>query len=362
MTPSHASLDSSRTARSSPVASGDPVLAYLEEARSLVAEELGAIIPHSTGPASLLYELMLDYPLRGGKALRPALCIATCRALGGHLESVLRTAAVLELYHNAFLIHDDVEDGSEKRRHEPTLHRLHGVPIAVNVGDGMLALAMEPLLDNIERVGLGRALRILRVVARMARESAEGQMIELDWVRRGDWTPSDRDYLRMVYKKTTWYTFLAPMLCGAVAAGATDVVLRRLARIATPLGLAFQIQDDVLNLVADESRYGKEIGGDLWEGKHTLVLIETLRRSAPDARERAVALLRRPRDGKSGEEVAWLHERVDDGGGIAYAREAAGVRAQRARRSLAWLLPELPPSIHRDFLAGIAEYVVERDR
>lgn len=361
MTP-QASLDSSRTPPPTPAAPGDPVLAYLEEARSLVAGEIGAIIPRGTGPASLLYELMLDYPLRGGKALRPALCIATCRALGGHLESVLRSAAVLELYHNAFLIHDDVEDGSEKRRHEPTLHRLHGVPIAVNVGDGMLALAMEPLLDNIERVGLGRALRILRLVARMARESAEGQMIELDWVRRGDWTPSDRDYLRMVYKKTTWYTFLAPMLCGAVAAGASDSFLRRLARIATPLGIAFQIQDDVLNLVADESRYGKEIGGDLWEGKHTLVLIETLRRAGPEARERAVALLRQPRAGKRAEEVAWLQGLVAAGNGVAWARAAAAVRARRARRSLARLLPDLPPSIHRDFLVGIAEYVVERDR
>lgn len=336
--------------------------AYLDECRRLVVQHLPQIVPRRDRYKGVLYDLMLDYPLRAGKALRPALAIAICRALGGRLESVLPSAAVLELYHNAFLIHDDVEDGSEKRRHEPTLHRLHGVPIAVNVGDGMLALAMEPLLDNIERVGLGRALRILRIVARMARESAEGQMIELDWVRRGDWTPSDRDYLRMVYKKTTWYTFLAPMLCGAVAAGAPDSFLSRLAHIATPLGIAFQIQDDVLNLVADESRYGKEIGGDLWEGKHTLVLIETLRRSGPEARARAVALLRQPRVAKEVEQVAWLQEHVYGGSGISYAREAAAVRARRARRSLAWLLPDLPPSIHRDFLVGIAEYVVERDR
>jgi geranylgeranyl diphosphate synthase type II len=88
---------------------------------------------------------MLDYPLREAKALRPAMCIATCRALGGSTEGVLQSATVLELYHNAFLIHDDVEDESEKRRDGTTLHRAHGVPVAINVGDGMLALALEPL-------------------------------------------------------------------------------------------------------------------------------------------------------------------------------------------------------------------------
>ena len=86
----------------------------------------------------MLFNLMLDYPLRDAKALRPALCIATCRALGGQLEEVLPSAAVLEFFHNAFLIHDDIEDQSELRRGAPTLHYAHGVPIAVNVGDAML--------------------------------------------------------------------------------------------------------------------------------------------------------------------------------------------------------------------------------
>ena len=113
-----------------------------------------------------LFDLILDYPLRGGKALRPTLSIATCRALGGRLEAVLPTAATLELYHNAFLIHDDIEDESLLRRGRPTLHVDHGIPIAINVGDAMLALSLQPLLDNVERVGLGPALRILRAVAR----------------------------------------------------------------------------------------------------------------------------------------------------------------------------------------------------
>src|SRR5262249_23215205 len=115
--------------------SSQDMLSYLGECRDLVLEEIGEILPTTEPYRTVLLELMLAYPRRQAKALRPALCIATCRALGGHLDSVLRSAAVLELYHNAFLIHDDVEDGSESRRDRPTLHRQHGVPIAVNVGD-----------------------------------------------------------------------------------------------------------------------------------------------------------------------------------------------------------------------------------
>lgn len=151
------------------------VEAYLADCRRLTVEEIRGIVPRNGRYRSVLYDLMLDYPLREGKALRPALAMATCRALGGPLEPVLRSAAVLELYHNAFLIHDDVEDGSESRRDRPTLHRIHGTPVAVNVGDAMLALALEPLLDNMRLLGLGKALRILMTVARMPASRPRGR-------------------------------------------------------------------------------------------------------------------------------------------------------------------------------------------
>ena len=335
--------------------------AYMADCRGLALDEIRRIMPPDHAHSGGLYCLMLDYPLRPAKALRPALCIAACRALGGHLEAVLPSAAVLELYHNAFLIHDDVEDGSEKRRREDTLHRIHGVPVAVNVGDGMLALTMQPLLDNMELIGLGRALRILEVVARMARESAEGQMMELDWIRASDWTPSDRDYVRMVYKKSAWYTFLTPLLVGAIAGGADRFFQQRLVRFATLLGVAFQIQDDVLNLVAEESDYGKEIDGDLWEGKHTLILIHAMRGAMPAERNRALECLRRPRAEKTEEGVRFLRELIDRSGSIAYAWSTAALRAQHAATQIDGIVKDLAPSVHRDFLRGVADFVVGRE-
>lgn len=319
----------------------DPVEAYLADCRDLALEELRRIVPAASGAAASLYDLVLDYPLREAKALRPALCIAACRALGGPLEGVLPSAAILELYHNAFLIHDDVEDDSEHRRGREALHREYGAPIAINVGDAMLALALEPLLDNMRVVGLGKALRILQLVARMARVSTEGQALELDWIRRGCWDLRAADYVRMVYKKTSWYTFVAPVMIGGIVAGATHAQLVALRKFASLLGIAFQIQDDVLNLTSEGSRYGKELAGDLWEGKRTLILLHAVQAASPAERERAHAILLKPRprlDGDARPQRTALHEQLD-----ALAR--AGELTAHARSTIEALLGEASPSV-----------------
>lgn len=383
---------------------------YLRDCRALALEEIRRIVPRGSRYSGGLYDVMLDYPLREAKGLRPALCVAACRALGGHLAAALPSAAVMELYHNAFLIHDDVEDGSELRRDAPTLHRVHGVPVAVNVGDAMLALALQPLLDNTRLLDLGRALRILEVVARMARESAEGQAMELQWIRHGDFDLTDRDYTRMVHKKTGWYTFIAPVAIGAIAADADPRVRGALERFAALLGIAFQIRDDVLNLVADEKAYGKEVGGDLWEGKHTLILLHALRHADPLERAEARRILALPRSAESGTraaaevldriapglaalevegvlapgarvavealvsgadwgarskgpaDVEYLMGLVGRYDSVGYAEAVASRWARRARRVLDSLGPGLRPSVHRDFLHGLVDYVVRRDR
>jgi geranylgeranyl diphosphate synthase type II len=339
---------------------------YLAECRELVIREIVEMMP-DVRHGGRLYELMRDYPLRGGKALRPALCIAACRSMGGYLESVLRTAAAIELYHNAFLVHDDVEDRSELRRAQPTLHRKHGVPIAVNVGDGMLALSMASLLANTAIVGVGKTLRILDVVSRMARESAEGQMMELDWIAGERWALTDQSYIRMVYKKTTWYSFITPMRVGAIAAGASEAIIDTSTKFATQLGIAFQIQDDVLNLQGNRE-YGKEVAGDLWEGKHTLMLIHALRCASELDRARAHHILAKPRPGesdaarsaKTAADVAFLRELIDRHDGLGHATRVAQRRVSRARRSLDAMTHRLAPSTHVDFLYALVDFTVRR--
>jgi geranylgeranyl diphosphate synthase, type II len=382
------------------------LLDYMGDCRTMVLDEMRGMIPKDGRLGSVLYDLVFDYPLRDAKALRPALCVATCCALGGSLEEVANSATVIELFHNAFLIHDDIEDGSEKRRSGPTLHRVHGLPVAINVGDAMFALTLEPLLENTRRLDLGRALRILKVIARMVRESAEGQALELAWIRDACWALADRDYLRMVHKKTTHYTFITPIVVGAIVAGETGDRLGRLRLFATALGAAFQIQDDVLNLAGDAERTGKEADGDLWEGKHTLVLLHAVRSCSEDERRRATAILRKRRpfdssasdrmmplrdlvgrlraegqlsarsaralargidaaagaeDFKTIEDVAFLRDLIRRQRSIDHARAIAVRRAQRARGMLGSLSRGWPPSLHRDFLHDLTTFVIERD-
>jgi geranylgeranyl diphosphate synthase type II len=334
---------------------------YLAECREMVLDEIHDIVPENRY-RPILYDLILDYPLRVGKAFRPSLCIAACRALGGRLQDVVHTAAVLELLHNAFLVHDDVEDGSELRRGSPTLHQQYGVPIAVNVGDGAFVLTLQPLLDNMHLLGMTKALRILQIIAQMTRESVEGQAIELDWVRRNDWTLRDRDYALMVHKKTCWYTFIAPMHIGAVITEQPPAHLALLRRYGSYVGIAFQIQDDVLNLVANEAHYGKEIGGDLWEGKHTLILLHMLRSASPAGQQEALRRLNKPRSEKTPEDIAVLYELVRSAGSIAYAQGVATSLAEKAETLLHAARPWMPPSVHRDFIHSMAQHVIRRDK
>ena len=175
------------------------------------------------------------------------------------------------------------------------------MPIAVNVGDAMLSMSLQPLLDNVERVGLGPALRILRAVAKMTRLTVDGQALELEWVRSNTWRLDDADYLKMVELKTSWYSFITPLQAGAIAAGGGPEQLAPLESLGRHLGAAFQITDDLLNLRADPEEYGKEIGGDIWEGKRTLMLLHALRCAEPNDRDRAVQILSKRRPSADGE-------------------------------------------------------------
>ena len=235
----------------------------------------------------------------------------------------------------------------------------------------------------------------------MTRRTVEGQAIELDWVRSNAWQLADADYLTMVELKTSWYSFITPLQVGALAAGARPEQLAALEPLGRHLGAAFQITDDLLNLRATPQDYGKEIGGDLWEGKRTLMLLHALRRAEPADRNRALQILakRRPaadtelrlgalldeltaRDelsatgraeilaqlraldsdsAKTLDDVRWLYRLLRQAGSLDHARAVAGEQADAAAAVLA-ALDWWPASRHRDVLGGLVDYVHERSR
>jgi geranylgeranyl diphosphate synthase type II len=165
----------------------------------------------------------------------------------------------------------------------------------------------------------------------------------------------------MCYKKTCWYTFIAPIRIGALINGAEWRQLAALRKYATYIGIAFQIQDDVLNLVADEKRYGKEIGGDLWEGKHTLILMHMMRSASENEARRARQILAKQRSDKTEAEVRFLCNLIEHYGSLDYARAISQQMAIKAEKSLHKAYEWIPASIHRDFLSGMVDYIVTRN-
>jgi len=312
-------------------------------------------------PRRYLYDLVADYPRRGGRAFRPSLCIATARIFGTPIDAAVRTAVSIELIHNAMLIHDDIEDESEERRGKPTMHEAEGVPIAINVGDMLSLLSMRPLLDNRQVLGPELSLRILEETDRMARESAEGQALELGWRRDNVTDVAEADYLLMVLKKTCWLATIHPSRMGALIGSGGRMNLDHCIRFGYFLGAAFQIQDDLLNLEGDATAYGKEIGGDILEGKRTLMLIDLLEKSTEKERKRIYSVLSQTREERSSEDVAWIRDQMDTYGCIGYARSVAQGLAGVAQYEFSKLYGHLPDSRDKQFIGALPAWVIERN-
>ncbi|UQA60374.1 polyprenyl synthetase family protein [Polyangium aurulentum] len=311
-------------------------------------------------PRRYLYDLVADYPRRGGRALRPSLCIATARAFGGRIDDAVATAASIELLHNALLVHDDIEDESQKRRGKPTMHEMWGVPMAINVGDTLTLLSLRPLLDNRRILGPRLAMRILEETERTARESAEGQALELGWRHDNIVHVRESDYLEMVLKKTCWLTTIHPSRVGALIGTSGGVDLEPFVRFGFLMGCAFQIQDDVLNLIGDEAAYGKELDGDIHEGKRTLMMIRLMERAQEDERRRVVEMLALPRSERTADHVRWVRSRMDAYGCIEYAQEVASGLAGAALAEFDVTYGHLPPSRDKDFIEELITWVIER--
>ena len=280
---------------------------------------------HPRPEIQLLYDMMRDYPRRGGKGLRSELLLLSAQAHGAapgspRWQGALWLGAVVELFQNWVLIHDDIEDDSEERRGKPALHRLHGAALAINAGDALHAY----MWAAVARADVPGAFD---EVLSMIHRTAEGQHLDLAWVEHGRWDLTEADYLEMVRLKTAYYTVTQPLRLGALAAGALPSPDFTAAGEA--LGAAFQIRDDVLNLLEDAGSYGKEIGGDLLEGKRTLITLHWLA-SAPEPQRRVfLEQMALPRSGKDPATVARILGWLRGSGSLAYAQRYADTQGRR---------------------------------
>lgn len=328
-----------------------PMLKALDEA-------IHQALPQEHAQAELdnFYRLIRNYPERGGKRLRGLLVLLSAAAHGADWRKGLELAAALELFQNWVLIHDDIEDGSLERRGTPALHRQVGMPVALNVGDA-LHVYMWRLLHNLQGFSDETRDKLLNEFETMIQRTAEGQHLDLYWVAEERFDISEGDYMQMVTLKSAHYTVISPLRLGAFCAKV--VPDERFHEAGEALGVAFQIRDDVLNLMPDIA-YGKEFAGDLLEGKRTLILAHLFAHASSAEREDIEARLAKTRDDKTEGDIRRLLGYIERYGSLAYAQSVAEQQAQQGLETLGAITEKLTNADATRELTGLLESLARR--
>ena len=225
----------------------------------------------------LLYAPIIYSMSGGGKRLRPTLLLLTAEAFGSDVEGAMPAAMAVEVFHNFTLLHDDIKDKADMRRGKPSVYAKWGGNVAILSGDAMLITAYK-YLSQLNGEQLSRVMPLFNT---MALEVCEGQQYDMDFEGKAE--VSVEEYIRMIELKTSALLSGSAMI-GATLAGASEEDAKRVYRFATELGLAFQLQDDMLDSYGDEA-LGKKIGGDILEGKQTYLMVQAMSRASESERE-----------------------------------------------------------------------------
>lgn len=329
---------------------------YLDRYASRVGEMVNAFIPQGSHADMdrYLYAPLRTFSENGGKRHRPLICFAACMAVGGDPIQALSSAAAIEHFHTAALIHDDIADEAQLRRGEPCLYRTEGIGLAINMGDLGLQLVngtvvKDPHLDDSTKV------RVLTELIEMTRRTIEGQALDIGWAREGRYDIKPEDYLIMATCKTAHYSGAVPLAIGAIIGGGTEAEIEGLRNYGLDTGLAFQIQDDLLNLIGKTESTKKGFRDDITEGKRTLVVVHALQNLEGVQRDRLIEIL-----SSHATEPAQLDEAVqimDEAGSIEYARNYAENLTSIAKNRL---IDMIEPSAARDLLISMADWFVNR--
>jgi geranylgeranyl diphosphate synthase, type II len=277
-------------------------LEFLKPYSALIEKNLQSL-PLPASP-SALYEPQRYILSSGGKRVRPVLVLMSCGICGSDINKALPAALAVELLHNFTLIHDDIMDQAGSRRGNPSVHTKWDEATAILAGDGMFVqslLQLQNLSVEIDHK------KVSEIFLNGINTVCEGQALDMEFENRKD--VSGKEYLKMIGGKTA-ALLSASMQIGGVCAGAGDEDLKKLDIIGTSLGLAFQIQDDWLDVVADPEKFGKRKAGDIYEGKKTFLMLSALENCGADDRDKLLSYLEQlPLTSKQVDEVIGIYEK-----------------------------------------------------
>jgi len=321
----------------------------LEKYAAMVNRQIEKYIPRTGHPVTL-HQPMWELLDRGGKRFRPALTLLFCKAVGGQERKALPAAAAVEILHNMTLIHDDIEDRSELRRGKPCIHIMFGESAAINSGDGMLIKVFEAVADG--PLDAATKVELTERFAKRAFQITRGQALEFELNSRKSFT--DEEVIEVLRNKTSALVALA-CEAGAIIGGARKSQLLAATRFGESIGVGFQIVDDLLNVIGDVRKYGKEIGGDIREGKRTIMAAHLVNSASAEDRDRFMSML-----GKSTisqDEISQAIEMYRRYGSLDHARKIADGYVEEGLRAL----KRLPRSDGRETLSAIAQFLVQRE-
>ena len=319
---------------------------YSSDIIKTIEDELSVITPNN------LQEASIYLTKAGGKMLRPALAVLTSEAVGGNKENAFKAGAAIELIHTFSLIHDDIMDDDDMRRGMPSVHKVWGEDVAILAGDTLFSKSFEIILSsNPKDIDPSQINQALATVADACVKICEGQALDMGFEDRYDVT--EDEYMEMIFKKTGALIAGATKV-GAIMGGASQDVVDAMYEYGRLIGLAFQIQDDYLDLASDEETLGKPIGSDIVKGKMTIIAINALSASEGSDYDDLLEILKK--DDNSQEDIDLAIELFNKYGAIENARTLALESVDKAKE----VLEILPDSSSKQALADIADFVLER--
>ncbi|MBZ9571560.1 polyprenyl synthetase family protein [Methanobrevibacter sp. TMH8] len=315
----------------------------------------------SIGPEDLR-EASIYLTKAGGKMLRPSLTVLVSESVGGTITSSIKAAAAIELIHTFSLIHDDIMDKDDMRRGKPSVHKVWGEPVAILAGDTLFSKAYELVIKSKDEINsnnpeecLNRVNRTLSTVADACVKICEGQAQDMGF--EGNFDVNEEEYLEMIFKKTG-ALIAAATESGAIMGGADAKTVSAMYDYGKLIGLAFQIQDDYLDLVSDVDSLGKPVGSDIAEGKMTIIVVNALNNANEEDKNRLIEILKIGNESGNCEQV-YIDEAMEifeKYGSIQYAQDVALANVKKAKE----LLEVLPDSEAKYTLSLIADFVLQR--